>query len=54
VVCPLLLKTGPGVAAAEIAAPHQLAVEAIADPLHFVLLVDERDDLHAPFFQPLD
>jgi hypothetical protein len=54
VVLPLLLEARPGVAAPEVAATHQLAVEAVADPLHVVLFVDERDDLHAPLFQPLD
>lgn len=54
VVRPLLLQPGPGVSAAEVAAAHQLAVEAVADALHLVLLVDVGDDFHAPLFQPLD
>jgi hypothetical protein len=53
-VFPLLLETRPGVAAAEVAAAHQLAVEAVADAFHLFPLVDVGHDLHAPLLQPLD
>jgi hypothetical protein len=54
VVLPLLLEARPRVAAAEIAASHQLAVESVANTFHLVPLVDVRDDLHVPLFQPFD
>ena len=54
VVLPLLLEAWPGVTAPEVAAPHHLAVEAVADPLHLVLLVDVGHDLDAHLFEPLD